>query len=257
MENIYGVIRTLSRKTLKRKEKNIIIIFIKQFYSYNIILKQHTIISKRQYNFFTLPQANIVCTLFCCPNNIYYKTYNQFHYSTTIKSNIIIIFIKQFYSYNIILKQHTIISKRQYNFFTLPRRASVKSVTNIMKPNRLFYLITNSVQIQYIVLESLLVFIVFEDLSNYYYKIIIQPKPTTNGVSKERPPERDSRPADREPRELKEVREVRDSREEEYERRASPPRERELEREERREQPHDGRHPLLQFAVDHFRQSPE
>ncbi|XP_050682960.1 unconventional myosin-XV [Leptidea sinapis] len=91
----------------------------------------------------------------------------------------------------------------------------------------------------------------FENLTDNIDCTQIQPKPTTNGVSKERPPERDSRPADREPRELKEVREVRDSREEEYERRASPP------RESSREQPHDGRHPLLQFAVDHFRQSPE
>lgn len=119
----------------------------------------------------------------------------------------------------------------------------------------------------------------------------VQPKPTTNGVTKERAPERESRETrepresrdSRDSREIRELRETRDSREEtdHVERRAhttSPvPRERERERErdrdkdrdrererelreERRDQStpqHDGRHPLLQFAVDHFRQSPE
>ncbi|KAJ2939728.1 hypothetical protein O0L34_g17921 [Tuta absoluta] len=120
----------------------------------------------------------------------------------------------------------------------------------------------------------------------------VQPKPTTNGVSKERLPERETR-EHREPRESRESRESRDSREmreirdtretrasrdetEHAERRvqaSSPiPRDRERERDrdrrdidmrdERRERDqttpqHDGRHPLLQFAVDHFRQSPE
>ncbi|XP_047023810.1 unconventional myosin-XV [Helicoverpa zea] len=116
----------------------------------------------------------------------------------------------------------------------------------------------------------------------------VQPKPTTNGVTKERVSERDTRETresrdSRDSREIRELREARDSREEtdHVERRAqttSPvPRERERERErdrdrdrdrererelreERRDQStpqHDGRHPLLQFAVDHFRQSPE
>lgn len=79
----------------------------------------------------------------------------------------------------------------------------------------------------------------------------VQPKPTTNGVATHR----DSR----------ETREIRDSRDEteHMERRAqaSSPlqRERDRDRDDRREQAphHDGRHPLLQFAVDHFRQSPE
>lgn len=84
---------------------------------------------------------------------------------------------------------------------------------------------------------------------------------------------------------MREIRDSRESRDESelMERRAQaaspPPRERERERErdrerersrdrsrereirdERRDQStpqHDGRHPLLQFAVDHFRQSPE
>uniref|UniRef100_A0A2A4K4P4 Unconventional myosin-XV n=1 Tax=Heliothis virescens TaxID=7102 RepID=A0A2A4K4P4_HELVI len=116
----------------------------------------------------------------------------------------------------------------------------------------------------------------------------VQPKPTTNGVTKERVSERETRETresrdSRDSREIRELREARDSREEtdHVERRAqttSPvPRERERERErdrdrdrdrererelreERRDQStpqHDGRHPLLQFAVDHFRQSPE
>lgn len=109
----------------------------------------------------------------------------------------------------------------------------------------------------------------------------IQPKPTTNGMTKERESrviERDSREIresreSRESRDSREIRESRDSRDESehIERRAqtsSPiPRERERERDrdreirdERRDQStpqHDGRHPLLQFAVDHFRQSPE
>ncbi|KAH9632091.1 hypothetical protein HF086_015295 [Spodoptera exigua] len=118
----------------------------------------------------------------------------------------------------------------------------------------------------------------------------VQPKPTTNGVAKERVSERETREIresrdSRDSREIRELRETRDSREEtdHVERRAqttSPvPRERDRERErerdrdrdrdrereremreERRDQStpqHDGRHPLLQFAVDHFRQSPE
>lgn len=112
----------------------------------------------------------------------------------------------------------------------------------------------------------------------------IQPKPTTNGVAKERIPERESRESreSRETRDSREMRESRDSRDSRDEseimerRQASPiPRERDRDRErererdrdrerdmreERRDQStpqHDGRHPLLQFAVDHFRQSPE
>ncbi|KAI5652087.1 myTH4 domain-containing protein [Phthorimaea operculella] len=88
----------------------------------------------------------------------------------------------------------------------------------------------------------------------------VQPKPTTNGVSKERVPERETR-EHREPRESRESRESRDSREmreirDTRETRASRD---ETEHAERRTTPpqHDGRHPLLQFAVDHFRQSPE
>ncbi|XP_026324836.1 unconventional myosin-XV isoform X2 [Hyposmocoma kahamanoa] len=104
----------------------------------------------------------------------------------------------------------------------------------------------------------------------------VQPKPTTNGVAKERVSERETREnrESRESRDSREMREIRESRDEEHmERRAqasSPiPRERERERdrdreirEDRRDRDqstpqHDGRHPLLQFAVDHFRQSPE
>ncbi|XP_049869603.1 unconventional myosin-XV [Pectinophora gossypiella] len=110
----------------------------------------------------------------------------------------------------------------------------------------------------------------------------VQPKPTTNGVTKERVTERERETREnresRESRDSREMREIRESREsrdetEHAERRAqtsSPiPRDRERERErdrerdmrdERRDQStpqHDGRHPLLQFAVDHFRQSPE
>lgn len=105
----------------------------------------------------------------------------------------------------------------------------------------------------------------------------VQPKPTTNGVAKERISERETREnrESRESRDSREMREIRESRDESehIDRRAqasSPiPRERERERdrdreirEDRRDRDqstpqHDGRHPLLQFAVDHFRQSPE
>ncbi|XP_059051494.1 unconventional myosin-XV [Achroia grisella] len=104
----------------------------------------------------------------------------------------------------------------------------------------------------------------------------IQPKPTTNGVIKERITDRENSREARESRDSRDSREIRESREsreeiEHLERRAqtsSPiPRERERERDrdreirdDRRDQStpqHDGRHPLLQFAVDHFRQSPE
>ncbi|KAL4710295.1 hypothetical protein ACJJTC_011549, partial [Scirpophaga incertulas] len=98
----------------------------------------------------------------------------------------------------------------------------------------------------------------------------IQPKPTTNGVVKERISERESR----ESRDTRDSREMRESREESeiVDRRThaiSPiPRERDRDRERQRDRElkddrrdqstpqHDGRHPLLQFAVDHFRQSP-
>lgn len=113
-------------------------------------------------------------------------------------------------------------------------------------------------------------------VKQHLHLLQIQPKPTTNGVAKERLPERESRESreSRDTRDSREMRESRDSRESRdesdiIERRASPvPRERDRERErdrdrdrdERRDQStpqHDGRHPLLQFAVDHFRQSPE
>ncbi|XP_073945591.1 uncharacterized protein [Choristoneura fumiferana] len=108
----------------------------------------------------------------------------------------------------------------------------------------------------------------------------VQPKALTNGVTKERVERdvrernesRESRDSLRDMRDSRETRESRDETEH-VERRvqSSPPRERERERErdrdreremreDRREQStpqHDGRHPLLQFAVDHFRQSPE
>ncbi|CAG9785915.1 unnamed protein product [Diatraea saccharalis] len=108
----------------------------------------------------------------------------------------------------------------------------------------------------------------FENLTEKTDSAQIQPKPTTNGVAKERVSERDSRET-RDVRDSREMRESRASREEtelSERRHTSPaPRDRERERDrdmrdERREQTtpqHDGRHPLLQFAVDHFRQSPE